>query len=109
MFEFVAVFNVLILSYGNLNKEIFLFASCSFDLLLVTIVLVESAAALSDKVKLLSLIIASIIFVSVLPLSFINDIESSFFNSVVNLVLKPVTAAEAEQLIQNQIILNFLH
>ena len=108
MFEFVAVFNVLILSYGNLNKEIFLFASCSFDLLLVTIVLVESAA-LSDKVKLLSLIIASIIFVSVLPLSFINDIESPFFNSVVNLVPKPVTAAEAEQLIQNQIFLNFLH
>ena len=74
----------------------FLFASCSFALLLVATVFVEAAAVTLAKVKLVSLIIASTNFVSVLPLSFVNEIESSIFNSVVNLVLIPVTLAEPE-------------
>ena len=39
--------------------------------------------------------IASIILVSVLPLSLVNEIESPIFNSLLNLVLIPTTAAEA--------------
>ena len=45
-------------------------------------------------VKLVSDIIASTILVSVLPLSFLNEIESPITNSELNLVLKPLTAAE---------------
>ena len=71
----------------------FLFGSCNFALRLVATVLVEAAATLEPKVKLLSEIIASILFVSVVPLSFVNEIESPIFNSVVNLVLTPVTAS----------------
>ena len=71
----------------------FLFESCNFALRLVATVLVEAAATLEPKVKLLSEIIASILFVSVVPLSFVNEIESPIFNSVVNLVLTPVTAS----------------
>ena len=71
----------------------FLFESCNFALRLVATVLVEAAATLEPKVKLLSEIIASILFISVVPLSFVNEIESPIFNSVVNLVLTPVTAS----------------
>ena len=43
-------------------------------------------------------IIASIIFVSVSPLSLINETESPILNSSLNLVPKPVTAFEAPEL-----------
>ena len=81
------------LSYGNLNIEMFLFDSCNFALRLVATVLVELAETFESKVKLLSEIIASTLFVSVVPLSFVNEIESPILNSVVNLVLTPVTAS----------------
>ena len=50
----------------------FLFGSCNFALRLVATVLVEAAATLEPKVKLLSEIIDSILFISVVPLSFVN-------------------------------------
>ena len=92
--EFAVVFKVLIVSYGNLNTEIFFCASCINDLLLIPVVLVDLAAVTLDNVKLVSDMIASIILVSVLPLSLVNEIESLTFNSLLNLVLIPITSAE---------------
>ena len=86
----------MIVSYGSLNIDIFFSGDCNFALLLVTIVLVDAAAVTAVSVKLVLEIIASTNFVSVLPLSFVNDIESPIFNSSVNFVLKPVTAAEPD-------------
>ena len=74
----------------------FLFASCNFARLLVAIVFVDAAAVTVDKVKLVFEMIASTNLVSVLPLSFVNEIESPIRNSVVKLVLIPVTLAEPE-------------
>ena len=65
-------------------------------LLLVAIVFVEAAAVTVDKVKLVFEMIDSTNLVSVLPLSFVNEIESPIFNSVVKLVLIPITEAELE-------------
>ena len=79
-----------------MNIETFFSGDCDFDLLLVTIVFVEAAAVTLDKVKLELDMIASTNFVSVLPLSFVNEIESPTFNSSVNLVLIPCTSADPE-------------
>ena len=95
------------MSYGNLNIEIFLFASCNFALRLVATVLVDWAATLESKVKILSEIIASTVFISVVPLSFVNEIESPIFNSVVNLELTPVTESLEFAISKNPEIIAF--
>jgi len=78
--------------------EIFFSLDCNTALLLVAIVFVEAAAETVDIVKLVLLTIASTSLVSVLPLSFVNEIESPIFNSVVNFVLIPTTFAEPESM-----------
>ena len=94
--ELLVVFKVLIVWYGNLNIETFFSGDWITLRLLVIIVFVEAAAVTLLSVKLELEIIASTNFVSVLPLSFVNEIESPTTNSSANLVLIPCTSAEPE-------------
>ena len=74
--------------------EIFLLPSCNFALLLVNAVFVDCAEVTLSKVKVLLSVIDSTIWVSVLPLSLINETESPILNSSLNLVPNPVTLSD---------------
>ena len=91
--ELEVVFNVLTVSYGNLNIEMFLFVSLSVDLFLVAFDLVDTSEPpiADDNSKEVSEMIASTILVIEEPASVVNVIESPNLNSVLNFVPKPVT------------------
>ena len=90
---FASVFNVLTVVFGNLNIDMFCSGFCNLALLLVAIPPVVTSLLPTTETKVNS--VCEIIFltvpVTVLPASLVNDIESSTFNSVVNLVPLPLT------------------
>ena len=92
---FAVVFSVLTVVFGNLNIDIFCSGFCNLALLLVAIPEVVTSLPPTAAVNVNS--VCDIIFltvpVTVPPASFVNDIESSTFNSVVNLVPLPLTVA----------------
>ena len=91
--EFVAVFKVFTLTFGNGKIETFLFESCNLPRFLVAIVFVETSLppTAADSCKLVSELIDSIILVRESPAFVVNVIVSPIFNSVVNRVPNPVT------------------
>ena len=92
--ELAVVFKVLVVLWGNLIIAVFLSASWSFALVLVTIpfVVTSEPPTLADSSICVSDIIKSTTAVVSVPASSINDILSPIFNSFVNLVPKPCTA-----------------
>ena len=90
---FDKVCNVLTVVFGNLNIDMFCSGFCNLALLLVGIPPVVTSLLPTAAVKVNS--VCDIIFltipVTVAPASFVNVIESSTFNSVVNLVPLPLT------------------
>ena len=65
--EFASVFNVLTVSYGKLNNEIFLLASCNFALLLTinefdtAVVEIALSSLIEDEVKMLITVLVKIV------------------------------------------------
>ena len=89
--ELAVVFNVLVVLCGNFAIAIFLLASLSFALVLVTDVLVDTSEppTLADNSNDVSEIIKSTTAVLVVPASSINEILSPNLNSLSNLVPNP--------------------
>ena len=92
---FAVVFSVLTVLFGNLNIDILFSGLFNLALLLVTIPPVVTSLPPTAETKVNS--VCEITFLTVpvteAPASFVNVIESSTFNSVVNSVPLPLTVA----------------